>query len=91
MKKTLLLSILAIACMLIGFTSCDPKAKKQETTEITTSSLNAGQEMGIVKISLTISALLKTMVSYHPNTWQLPTASICIIRLAVTIFFSRLR
>lgn len=49
MKKTLLLSILAIACMLIGFTSCDPKAKKQETTEITTSSLNAGQEMGIVK------------------------------------------
>ena len=27
MKKTIFLSILAIACMLIGFTSCDPKAK----------------------------------------------------------------
>ena len=49
MKKTIILSILAVACMLIGLTSCDPKAKKQEKTEITTSTLNAVQEMGIVK------------------------------------------
>lgn len=34
MKKTLLLSILAIACMFIGFTSCDPKAKKQENVKV---------------------------------------------------------